>query len=49
MKYDKFINPENYGRIPVFVIFQKMIKAEVQESEEESLSLSDAVSEIKVR
>jgi len=26
-----------------------MIKAEVQESEEENLSLSDAVSEIKVR
>ncbi len=49
MKYDKFINPENYERILVFVIFQKMIKAEVQESEEENLSLSDAVSEIKVR
>ena len=43
------MNPENYERISVFVIFQKMIKVEVQESEEENLYLSDAVSEIKVR
>ena len=43
------MNPENYERISVFVIFQKMIKAEVKENEEESLPLSDAVNEIKVR
>ena len=49
MKYDKFMNPKNYERISVFVIFQTKIKVEVQENEEENLSLSDAVSEIKVR
>ena len=49
MKYDKFMNPKNYERISVFVIFQKKIKVEVQENEEENLSLSDAISEIKVR
>ncbi len=39
----------NYERIPVFVIFEKMVKAEMEENEEESLFSSDAASEIKVR